>query len=157
MRGTLVGSLTPPSGLLLRRSPASERHGRFGRAPEPHQQVSDRDDMDFEFSEDQELLRESVRRFVAERAPVAAFVRAQLDDPRGTTDDVWRGLAALGVTGLLVPEDHGGAGMGLVDMAVVLEELGRGLYPGPFASSAVGAASLVVLAGSPREHGFLLP
>ena len=113
--------------------------------------------MDFEFSEDQELLRESVRRFVAERAPVAAFVRAQLDDPRGTTDDVWRGLAALGVTGLLVPEDHGGAGMGLVDMAVVLEELGRGLYPGPFASSAVGAASLVVLAGSPREHGFLLP
>jgi acyl-CoA dehydrogenase len=113
--------------------------------------------MDFEFSADQELLRDSVRRFLTDRAPLAPFVRSQLDDPRGTTDEVWRGLAALGVTGLLVPEEHGGAGMGMVDMAVVLEELGRALYPGPFGSSAVGAASLVVLAGSPREHGFLLP
>src|SRR3981081_4674695 len=113
--------------------------------------------MDFEFSADQELLRDSVRRFLTDRAALAPFVRSQLGDPRGTTDEVWRGLAALGVTGLLVPEEHGGAGMGMVDMAVVLEELGRALYPGPFASSAVGAASLVVLAGSPREHGFLLP
>jgi alkylation response protein AidB-like acyl-CoA dehydrogenase len=113
--------------------------------------------MDFEFSADQELLRETVRRFLTERAPLAPFVRSQLDDPRGTTDEVWRGLAGLGVTGLLVPEEHGGAGMGMVDTAVVLEEIGRALYPGPFASSAVGAASLVVLAGSQREHGYLLP
>src|ERR1700680_4076378 len=126
MRGTLVGSLTPPSGLFLRGSPTSERHGRFGRAPEPQQQVSDRDNMDFEFSQDQELLRESVRRFVAERAPVAPFVRAQLDDPRGTTDDVWRGLAALGVTGLLAPDDHGGAGGGLVRIAGAVPEVRRG-------------------------------
>ncbi len=113
--------------------------------------------MDLEFSDDQELLRDSVRRFLADRTPVDSFVRGQLDDARGTTDDVWRGLASLGVTGLLVPEEHGGAGMGMVDAAVALEELGRALYPGPFASSAIGAVSLVVLAGSPREHGFLLP
>ncbi|HEV3135363.1 MAG TPA: acyl-CoA dehydrogenase family protein, partial [Acidimicrobiia bacterium] len=112
--------------------------------------------MDFEFSEDQELLRATVRRFLTERAPIA-YVRDVLDDERGTTDDVWSGLSALGVTGLLVPEVHGGAGMGMVDMAVVLEELGRAVHPGPFASTAVGAASLIALAGSEEDRAELLP
>jgi len=113
--------------------------------------------MDFEFSADQELLRETVRRFLAERAPVTPYVRSMLDDTRGTTDAVWRGLADLGVTGLLVPEAHGGAGMGMVDAAVVLEELGRVVHPGPYRASAIGAVSLVLAAGGPREHAFLLP
>ncbi len=112
--------------------------------------------MDFEFSDDQELLRATVRRFLAERAPIA-YVRSMLDDERGTTDEVWSGLAGLGATGLLAPEAHGGAGMGMVDMAVVLEELGRAVHPGPFASSAVGAVSLVSLAGSDDDHTALLP
>jgi alkylation response protein AidB-like acyl-CoA dehydrogenase len=112
--------------------------------------------LDFEFSEDQELLRATVRRFLAEQAPIA-YVRALLDDQRGTTDDVWSGLAELGATGLLVPEVHGGAGGGMVDMAVVLEELGRGVHPGPFASSAVGAVSLVHLAGTDDDRAALLP
>jgi alkylation response protein AidB-like acyl-CoA dehydrogenase len=113
--------------------------------------------MDFEFSADQELLRETVRRFLGERAPIRPYVRSMLDDPRGTTDEVWGGLAQLGVTGLLVPAEHGGAGMGMVDAAVVLEELGRAVHPGPFLASAIGAVSLVLSAGGEREHGFLLP
>jgi alkylation response protein AidB-like acyl-CoA dehydrogenase len=112
--------------------------------------------LDFEFSEDQELLRASVRRFLAEQAPIA-YVRALLDDERGATEDVWDGLAELGATGLLVPEAHGGAGGGMVDMAVVLEELGRAVHPGPFASSAVGATSIVHLAGSDDDCATLLP
>jgi alkylation response protein AidB-like acyl-CoA dehydrogenase len=112
--------------------------------------------LDFEFSDDQELLRATVRRFLAECAPVA-YVRSMLDDERGTTNDIWAGLADLGVTGLLAPEAHGGAGMGMVDMAVVLEELGRAVHPGPFASSAVGAVSLVDLAGSDDDRAELLP
>ncbi|HEY4398089.1 MAG TPA: acyl-CoA dehydrogenase family protein, partial [Acidimicrobiia bacterium] len=112
--------------------------------------------MDFEFSEDQELLRATVQRFLAERAPIA-YVREMLEDERGTTDGVWSGLSALGVNGLLVPELHGGAGMGMVDMAVVLEELGRAVHPGPFASTAVGGASLVALAGSEDDRAELLP
>ncbi|HEY3096457.1 MAG TPA: acyl-CoA dehydrogenase family protein [Acidimicrobiia bacterium] len=112
--------------------------------------------MDFEFSDDQELLRASVRRFLAEQAPIA-YVRALRDDERGTTDDVWTGLAELGVTGLLAPEEYGGAAGGMVDMAVVLEELGRAVHPGPFASSAVGAVSVVTLAGSDDDRAELLP
>jgi alkylation response protein AidB-like acyl-CoA dehydrogenase len=112
--------------------------------------------LDFEFSEDQELLRATVRRFLAEQAPIS-YVRAMLDDQRGTTDGVWSGLAALGVAGLLVPESCGGAGRGMVDMAVVLEDLGRAVHPGPFASSAVGAVSLVGLAGSEDHRAALLP
>jgi len=98
--------------------------------------------VNFEFSEEQEALRGSVRRFLDDRAPLS-FVRSVWDDPRGTTDDVWVGLAALGVTGLLVPESAGGSGGGLVDAAVVVEELGRVVHPGPYVSSAVGAAGLL--------------
>ena len=112
--------------------------------------------MDFEFTDDQELLRASVRRFLAEQAPMS-YARALLDDERGTTDEVWAGLAALGATGLLVPDTHGGEGRGMVDAAVVLEELGRAVHPGPFASSAVGAVSLVNLAGSADDRAHLLP
>ena len=112
--------------------------------------------MDFELTEEQEALRQTVRRFLGERAP-PAYVREMLDDDRGTTDPVWRGLAGLGVTGLLVPEAHGGAGMGMVDIGVVLQELGRAVHPGPFLSSAVVAVSTVLAAGSRADHADLLP
>lgn len=101
--------------------------------------------MDFEFDENQELLRETVRRFLAEQAPISPYVREQLETASGTSTEVWAALAGLGVTGLLVPESHGGGGMGMVDMAVVLEEMGRAVHPGPFPSTAVAAASLLTL------------
>ena len=110
--------------------------------------------MDFEFSEEQEGLRTTVRRFLVEQAPIQPYVRDLYGDARGTTDAVWKGLADLGVTGLLVPEEHGGAGMGMVDTGVVLEELGRLVHPGPFISSAVAAASALVLVGDGAD---LLP
>jgi len=112
--------------------------------------------VDFEFSAEQEALRDSVRRFLTDRAPIT-YVREMYDDERGTTDAVSRGLADLGVTGLLVPEQHGGAGMGMVDAAVVLEELGRAVYPGPFASSAIGAVGFIVAIGTNDDHAALLP
>ena len=114
--------------------------------------------MDFEFSADQEMLRDSVRRFLADKAPIT-YVRAayEHDAPELGHDDVWAGLRDIGAVGLLVPEEHGGAGMGMVDAAVVLEELGRALCPEPYASTAIGAVSLVLDAGAPREHRYLLP
>jgi acyl-CoA dehydrogenase len=114
--------------------------------------------VDFEFSADQEMLRDSVRRFLADKAPIA-YVRDVYDGDGSELgrDDVWAGLRDIGAVGLLVPEEHGGAGMGMVDGAVVLEELGGALCPAPYASSAIGAVSLVLGAGSAREHAFLLP
>jgi len=98
--------------------------------------------VDFEFSAEQEALRESVRSFLAARAP-RREVRAWYGSERGVPDEVWRGLVELGVVGLLVPAERGGAGGGLVDAAVVLEELGRAACPAPYLASAVGAVSLV--------------
>ena len=114
--------------------------------------------MDFEFSADQEMLRDSVRRFLADKAPIA-YVRDayETDGAELGRDEVWTGLRDIGAVGLLVPEEHGGAGMGMVDAAVVLEELGGALGPAPYASSAIGAVSLVLRAGAGREHAFLLP
>jgi alkylation response protein AidB-like acyl-CoA dehydrogenase len=115
--------------------------------------------VDFEFSPEQEQLRDSVRRLLADRAPITPYVRDgyATDGAGAATDAVWAALGELGVLGLLVPEAHGGAGMGMVDAAVVLEELGRAVNPLPYTSSAIGAVSLVHAAGTPREHAFLLP
>ena len=92
--------------------------------------------MDFTFSDDQDALRESVRSFLTREAP-SEYVRAMADDERGFTDEVWEKIAGLGWPGLLVPEADGGLGLGLVDMVVVMEEMGRRAFPGPFFSSAV--------------------
>jgi alkylation response protein AidB-like acyl-CoA dehydrogenase len=95
--------------------------------------------MNLELTDEQVALRDTTRRFLAEKASVAGHVRPLLDDPTGMTDDVWRGLAELGTTGLLVPADYGGAGMTMVEAGVVAEELGAALHPGPWLSSAVAA------------------
>jgi alkylation response protein AidB-like acyl-CoA dehydrogenase len=92
--------------------------------------------MEFTFSEDQEALRSAVRAFLTDRSP-SAYVRTMIDDERGFTDDVWDELVGLGWTGVLVPEEHGGLGLGLVDLVVVQEEMGRVPFPGPYFSSAV--------------------
>ncbi|NQZ96580.1 MAG: acyl-CoA/acyl-ACP dehydrogenase [Myxococcales bacterium] len=111
--------------------------------------------MDFEFSEEQEQLRETVRRFLEERAPIET-VRSLLDDPRGTTDELWKGTVQLGLPGLLIPEAFGGGGGGMLEMGVVLEEMGRHLHPGPYLSSALSAVALLRAAGTDdaRERWF---
>jgi alkylation response protein AidB-like acyl-CoA dehydrogenase len=95
--------------------------------------------MNLELTGEQIALRDTVRSFLAEKAPIAGHVRPLLDDATGTTEQVWQGLAALGTTGLLVPQEYDGAGMTMVEAGIVLEELGAGLHPGPWLSSAVAA------------------
>ncbi len=95
--------------------------------------------MNLELTDEQVALRDTTRRFLAERAPISGHVRPLLEDPTGLTDAVWRGLADLGTTGLLVPQECGGAGMTMVEAGVVAEELGAALHPGPWLSTAVAA------------------
>ena len=108
--------------------------------------------MDFTFSPDQEALRQTVRSFLADEAG-GAYVRAMIDDERGFTDVMWSRFADLGWLGLLVPEAHGGVGLGLVDLLVVQEEMGRMAFPGPYLSSAVEAT----LAATRLDVSELLP
>jgi alkylation response protein AidB-like acyl-CoA dehydrogenase len=109
--------------------------------------------MNLEPTDEQRALRETVRHFLAEKAGIATHVRPMLDDPTGSTAEVWRGLANLGATGVLVPQEHGGAGMTMVEAGVVAEELGAALYPGPWLSSAVVATR--ALTRSEADGGLL--
>ena len=79
--------------------------------------------MNLELTDEQLALRDTVRRFLTEKASLPTHVRTMLDDPTGTTDEVWRGLAGLGATGVLVPQEFGGSGMTMVEAGVVAEEL----------------------------------
>jgi alkylation response protein AidB-like acyl-CoA dehydrogenase len=102
--------------------------------------------MDFTFNPEQEALRQAVRSFLAKEMP-PSYVRRMIEDPGGVTDDVWRKMAGLGWLGLLVPEEPGGAGLSMVDLVVVQEELGQLPAPGPFLSSAVMATLTAVRLG----------
>ena len=102
--------------------------------------------MEFTFSDDQEALRGAVRQFLAAESPMP-YVRERWESEDGTTDEVWRQLVELGWTGLLVPEAQGGLGLGLVDLVVVQEEMGRVPFPGPYFSSAVFATLAAVRLG----------
>ncbi len=104
--------------------------------------------MNLELTEEQIALRETVRQFLAEKASIASHVRPLLDDPTGSTDEVWRGLANLGALGVLVPHDHDGAGMTMVEAGVVAKELGAALHPGPWLSCAVAATRALTRTGA---------
>lgn len=93
--------------------------------------------MDFTFDADQEALRD-VARQALEREVGPDRLRAMVDDPT-LLESLWDRLVDLGWTGLLVPADHHGAGAGLLETGIVLEQMGRVPLPGPFLSSAVAA------------------
>lgn len=112
--------------------------------------------MDLEFSEEQQLLRETVRRVCSEHAPLDV-VRQMEDDATGYPAALWKQLAETGVTGLLVPESHGGAGMDLLDAAIVYEEFGRSLAPSPHFASAVLGAGVLLAGGDAEQQQSWLP
>jgi alkylation response protein AidB-like acyl-CoA dehydrogenase len=112
--------------------------------------------VDLSLTEPQELLRVSARSFVEREAPRHAIVAAQRGDA-GLAPTLWRKAAELGWPGILVPAEYGGSESSLTDAAVLFEELGRGPVPGPFFSSGVLGALLVLEAGSEAQRLALLP
>ena len=99
-------------------------------------------------NEDQAMLKDSAAPFIAETAPVA-HLRSLRDaqDATGFSRDLWKQFAEMGFTGILVPEDQGGLGLGHVEAGIVLEEIGRNLTPSPFLTTSVGAAAALKGAG----------
>jgi alkylation response protein AidB-like acyl-CoA dehydrogenase len=100
-------------------------------------------------SAEQEELRASVRRFLGDRAPISA-VRELMETTDGLDAEVWKQAGEqLGLQGIAIPEEYGGAGFSFTEQAIVLEELGAALYGGPYLASAVLAAT--ALLASPDE------
>jgi alkylation response protein AidB-like acyl-CoA dehydrogenase len=98
--------------------------------------------MNFELSEDQQLMRETFARYLNEHSSMARVRAAQ---PSGFDPALWTGLADLGALSLRVPEEAGGVGLGLLDAAVLMEEVGRTLASGPVAETLVAARLLAIL------------
>jgi len=103
--------------------------------------------MDFGLSEDQELLQQSARDFLARECPVA-LVRELMRSDDGFSRALHEKMAGMGWTGLVIPETYGGLGLSMLDLAVLAEEMGRAVLPGPFFSSSVLAALTLGYSGA---------
>ena len=86
--------------------------------------------MNFDFSDEQKQLRDEARRFLSENC-TPKHVRAILEGKDTYDRALWKGLADLGLIGVAIPEEFGGAGAGRLELCVVAEELGRALAPVP--------------------------
>jgi alkylation response protein AidB-like acyl-CoA dehydrogenase len=109
-------------------------------------------------NEEQSMLRDSARGLISDKAPMS-HLRQLRDskDATGFSRDLWRSFAEMGFSGLLVPDEFGGSGLGCVEAGVVMEEIGRTLMPSPFLSTAVLAASALARGGSAAQKSEHLP
>jgi len=113
--------------------------------------------MTFTLSEEQLLLKDSARAFCTEQAPVARFRKQRDAKQNGRDPALWAEMAAMGWSGVIVPEEFGGAGLGYVGLGIVLEETGRTLAASPLHSSALVSASALLLAGTDAQKAAWLP
>ena len=112
--------------------------------------------MDIGFTEEQELLRETARRFL-ESECTTQFVRHRMAEPAAITGAFWQKLAEQGWLGIVYPEEQGGSGLGLVDLVVLMEEMGRAVMPGPFLSTVLLGGAAIDEAGSAEQRRHWLP
>jgi alkylation response protein AidB-like acyl-CoA dehydrogenase len=114
--------------------------------------------MSLVLNEDQQMFRDATKRFAAERAPVAQLRKLRdQNDGVGFDRAVWKEMAHMGWAGVLVPEEHGGAGFGYVGAGLIAEEIGRNLSATPLVSTAVLAVTALLRGGSAAQKESLLP
>ena len=109
-------------------------------------------------TEEQSMLRDSARGLIGDKAPVSHLRHLRdTKDAAGFSRDLWKTFSEMGFSGLLVPEEFGGSGLGCVEAGVVMEEIGRNLTPSPFLGTAVLAASALSRSGSASQKAEHLP
>ena len=113
--------------------------------------------MRFTLSEEQEMLKKTARDFLTQRCP-KKFVRQMEESEVGYSPELWREMAELGWMGLAFPEEYGGGNMNFLDLAVLLEEMGRACLPGPFFSTVVlGGLPILDLGSKEQKQQYLPP
>ncbi|TAK26792.1 MAG: acyl-CoA dehydrogenase [Chloroflexota bacterium] len=112
--------------------------------------------MDLALSEDQQLLKETARKFLRKECP-RTFVRELLATPEGYSPKLWRKMAEMGWLSLPFPETYDGTAASFLDLGVLLEEMGRALLPGPFFSTMLLGGYPILDAGSAAQKAALLP
>ncbi len=112
--------------------------------------------MNFGFNDEQELLRSTARKFF-ENEVGSDTVRRLMETPEGMTPELWTKLAEQGWLGLVFPDQYDGMGLGLVDLVVLMEEMGRAVVPGPYFSAVLLGGLAIVEAGSEAQKKEWLP
>lgn len=112
--------------------------------------------MDVRLNEDQIEIARQARKFFEHECPMT-YVREMFEDERGFSADMWRKMAELGWMGMHIPEPYSGLGMDMTYQAVLLEEMGRALLPGPFFSTVLLAAETIMEAGTDAQKKHYLP
>ncbi|MBE0415874.1 MAG: acyl-CoA/acyl-ACP dehydrogenase [Dehalococcoidia bacterium] len=112
--------------------------------------------MNLDFTEEQEMLRTSARDFLTTECP-KTLVRELEESEKGYSPELWKKMAELGWMGLVIPDKYDGMGMQFMDLAVLLEEMGRNILPGPFFSTVVLGALPILSAGSEEQKKEILP
>jgi alkylation response protein AidB-like acyl-CoA dehydrogenase len=112
--------------------------------------------MNFGFNDEQELLRSTARKFF-ENECGSDTVRRLMETPEGISPDLWTKIAEQGWLGLVFPEAYDGMGLGLVDLVVLMEEMGRAVVPGPYFSTVLLGGLAVLEAGSEAQKKEWLP
>jgi len=111
--------------------------------------------MDFHFTEEQKILQKTARNFLQSESP-SSFVLEMEADEMGYRPELWNKMAELGWMALIIPEEYEGVGGSLLDLVVMLEEMGRFCLPGPFFSTVLGCLSIME-AGSEEQLRKFLP
>ena len=113
--------------------------------------------MNFDFSDDQKFLRDEARKFLSAECTTAHVREVLNDDDKSHHEGVWKKVVEMGWLGTAIPEEYGGLGLGMLEMCVLAEEMGRALAPVPWASTAYFFTEAVKLAGSDAQKSALLP
>ena len=112
--------------------------------------------MDLGLTETQQLLRNTAKEFLETECP-SSYVREMEEDERGYTPEMWQKIADQGWLGLAFPEEYDGAGLGFMDLNILLEEMGRYMLPGPFFATVVMGGLAILEGGSESQKKEYLP